>query len=169
MTKYEARVKTKFGEIVFNYDTLDELKSNVESLDVNAVSDIMSKKFESVVEKAVREPKPGFEEVYRFTDSGLVELIRSPDNKAEVVAVVMFAYHPEPAEIEQIALSTGIKDVASRYLTHSQYKKFWTKVQKDKYGLTADGLEWVTKKIAPGLTTVGKEEESSSSNPPADK
>jgi len=159
MTKYEARVKTDFGEIVVNFDSIEDLKTNIDSLDVGAVSDVVSKKFEAILQKEVRQPKPGFESIYRFTPSGMVEPIILPDSKAEKVAFVLFAYHPEGATSEQISLPTGIKDVASLYLAHASYKKFWTKVQEGKYGLTSEGFDWVNKKIVQKLkATVHKAE-----------
>jgi len=151
MAKYEAKVKTKFGEIVFNFDSVDELKSNIEALDVSAVSNILWKKFESVIAKEVRQPKPGCEGIYRFSPSGLVEPIQIPESKADTVALVLFAYHPEPVSTEQVSLSTGIKDVASSYLTHTSYKKFWSKTQDGKYVLGHEGIEWVLQKIVPKL------------------
>lgn len=150
MAKYKARIETKFGEIVINFDSLDELKSNVEALDVGAVSDILWKKFESVIKKEIRQPKPGFEGIYRFTPLGLVELIMVPNSKADTVAVALFAYHPESASIKQVSLSTGIEDVID-YLTHSSYKKFWSKMQDGGYALTQEGLELVVQKIVPKL------------------
>jgi len=153
LTKYEAKVKTKFGEIVINFDSVEELKTNIEALDTTVVSEMVFKKFESVITKQAREPKPGLENVYRFTPSGLVEIIRVPDSKAETVALVLFAYHPEPALIEQVAFSTGIKDVASAYLTQTAYKKFFSKVQDGRYMLSQEGLDWVSTKIVPKLVT----------------
>ena len=146
MAKYQARVKTKSGDIVVNFDSIEELRSNIDSLDITAVSDLVSEKFEPILQKEARQPKPGFEGVYRFAPSGLVELIRVPDNKAKTVAIVLYAYHPEPASIDQISLSSGIKDVID-YLTHASYKKYWWKVQDGKYLLGQEGLEWVTTKI----------------------
>ncbi|MBS7631873.1 hypothetical protein KEJ47_09975 [Candidatus Bathyarchaeota archaeon] len=109
MAKYMAVVKTKFGEIIINFESIEELKSNIEKLDITAVSDILWKKFEAVIIKEIRQPKPGFEEIYKFTPNGLVELLNIPEAKAETVALVLFAYYPEAATIEQIALSSGIK------------------------------------------------------------
>lgn len=153
MTKYEAIVKTKFGRIVINFDSIEDLKSNIESLDANVVTDLVTKKFEALIQREVRQPKPGFEGIYCFTSSGMVEPIMLPDSKAEKVAFVLFAYHPEGATSEQVALPTGIKDVASTYLTHPSYKKFWTKVQEGRYGLTSEGIDWVNDKIVPKLKT----------------
>jgi hypothetical protein len=154
MAKYEARLRTKFGEIVVNFDTLEELKSNIEALDVNRVSEILWKKFESLVPTETRKPKPSFEKLYSFTSSGLVELAYIPDalTKPELVALVLFAYHPEAASTEQIFLSSGIKNAASDYLTHPSYKKYWWKTQDGKYVLGDEGLKWVSSKILPKLT-----------------
>jgi len=159
MAKYEARLRTKFGEIVFNFDTLEELKSNIEALDVNTVSEILWKKFESLVPTETRKPKPGFEKLYSFTSSGLVELAHIPDTltKPELVAFVLFAYHPQAASTEQIFLSSGIKNAASDYLTHPNYKKFWWKTQEGTYVLGDEGLKWVSSKIVPKFTATTKE------------
>jgi len=135
--------------MVVNFDSVDELKSNIESLDTEIASDILSKKFESILAKEVRLPKPGFEQIYRFTASGIVEPVILPDSKAEKVAFVLFAYHPEPASVEQVAMSSGIREVASDYLTQASYKRFWSKTSEGKYLLSAEGLDWVTQKVIP--------------------
>jgi hypothetical protein len=147
MAKYMAVIKTKIGAIIINFDSLEELKSNIELLDVNTISDILWKKFESIIIKEIRQPKPGFENVYRFTPSGFVEILNTPESKAETVALVLFAYHPEAATIQQIALSSGIQNVASDYLSHKNYRKYWFKTEDGKYVLSQEGLKWVIKKI----------------------
>jgi hypothetical protein len=63
----------------------------------------------------------------------------------------LFAYYPEAATIQQIALSSGIRNVASDYLSHKNYRKYWWKTEDGKYVLSQEGLEWVTKKIIPNL------------------
>jgi hypothetical protein len=153
MAKYEARIKAIFGEIVVSFNSIDELKANVASLDTQAVSEVVLKKFESFIRKEPRQSKLGLEDVYRFTSSGLVEIMRLPPSKAETVALVLFAYHPEPALIEQIVFSTGIRDVASRYLTNTAYKKFFSKVQGGRYMLSQEGFDSVCTKILPKIIT----------------
>jgi hypothetical protein len=61
MAKYEARVRTRFGEIVVNFDNLEELKSNLDALDASTALEIVRKKFEPFVVTETRKPKPGFE------------------------------------------------------------------------------------------------------------
>ena len=156
---YEVRLRTKFGEIVFNFDTLEELKSNIEELDVKTASEILWAKFESLVPTETRKPKPGFEKLYNFTPNGLVELALIPPalTKPELVAFVLFAYHPQAASTEQIFLSSGIRNAASDYLTHPNYKKFWWKTQDGTYVLGDEGLKWFFSKIVPKLTATTKE------------
>jgi hypothetical protein len=151
MAKYMAVIKTKVGAIIINFDSLEELKSSVESLDVDAISDVLWKKFEHIIIKEIRQPKPGYEDIYRFTPEGLVEILSTPESKAQTVALVLFAYHPEAATIQQIVLSSGIRNVASDYLSHKNYRKYWWKTEDGKYVLSQEGLEWVIKKIIPKL------------------
>jgi hypothetical protein len=163
MTKYEARVKTKFGEIVFNFDTVDELQSNVKLLDINAVYGSLLEKFESVAPVETRKPKPGFEGVYSFTPKGLVEPAYFADilSKPEEIAIILFAYHPETASVQQISLSSGIKSVTD-YLTQTGYKKFWWKTQEGTYVISDEGLKWVSSKILPKLKKASASKETSS-------
>lgn len=150
MAKYEARVKTAFGEIGVNFDTLEELKSNLEALDVNTASEIMRKKFETVIVIETRKQKPGLEKHYNFTPSNLVELTYIPDalSKPELIAFVLFAYHPEAASTQSISLSSGIRNVTD-YLSQTSYKKIWWKTQDGHYMLSDDGLKLVSSKILP--------------------
>jgi hypothetical protein len=164
MAKYEARVKTAFGEIVVNFDTLEELKSNLAALDVNTASEIIRKKFETVIAIETRKQKPGLEKHYNFTPSSLVELTHIPEalSKPELIAFVLFAYHPEAASTLSISLSSGIKNVTD-YLSQTTYKKIWWKTQDGHYMLSDDGLKLVSSKILPKLmaTPVASKE-----NPP---
>jgi len=158
MPKYTIQINTKVGWLSINFDTLEELGRALKDLDLEGVDEEISKNIGKLLRIQVRQPKPGFEGVYRFTKSDLVELVWVPDNMAEAVALVMFAYHPEPASTEQIALSSGINNVASLYLTHTNYKKFWSKTKNGKYILSYEGFEWVLKKIIPKIKAISKEE-----------
>lgn len=153
MAKYETKIRTKFGEIVLNFDSIEELKSNIEALDVSTVSEIVWKKFESLVPTETRKPKPDLEKFYSFTSSGFVELAYVPDalTKPELIALILFAYHPEAASTQRISLSSGIKNVTD-YLTQTNYKKYWWKTQDEEYVLGDEGLKWVSSKILPKLT-----------------
>lgn len=150
MAKYQARVRTAFGEIFVNFDELQELKSNLEELDLNSAVEILRKKFESVIATETRKPKHGFEAYYSFTQSNLVELTILPEtlSKPELIAFILFAYHPEATSTQSISFSSGIKNITD-YLTQTAYKKMWWKTQNGEYLLSDDGLKWVSLKILP--------------------
>jgi len=162
MAKYEARIKTKFGKIVVNFDSIDELKSSIEALDVNAVSDIVSKKFESVIVKEPRQPKPGLECVYRFTPEGKVELLRTPPSAPMTIGLLLYAYDPEPVSSDEIFSSTGI--TAGNFVSQTSYKKYFDRTTDARLVLTHLGRLWVETEVVtklPPKTATEKNETSS--------
>jgi len=150
MAKYETRVKTKFGEIVFNFDSLDELKAIAGSLDVNAISDLVSKKFESVIVKEPRQAKPGLEHLYRFTPEGKVELLRTPSSAPMTIGLLLYAYDPEPVSSDEIFSSTGI--IAGNFVSQITYKKYFDRTTDDRLVLTHPGRLWVETEVVTKLT-----------------
>jgi hypothetical protein len=158
MAKFEARIKTRFGEIVFNFDSINELKSNIEALDVNSVSDILWKKFESVIAKEIRQPKPSFEDIYRFSPDGLVELVKVPDSEPATIALVLFAYDPYPVNTEQIARSSGVRN-ASVILGQPRYAQYFDRISVGIYSLSTQGKTWVLEEIVPKLRAKEKSKE----------
>lgn len=156
MAKYEARVKTQFGEIVVSFDSTDDLKKNIDSLDADAVSDIVSKKFEAIIRKEPRQAKPGLEGVYRFTPEGKVELFRRPQSAPMTIGLLLYAYDPEPVTSDVIFSSTGI--VAGNFVSQTGYKKYFDRTKDDRLLLTHPGRIWVETEVVPKLTPkAGKE------------
>ena len=153
MSRYEAIVKTSFGEMVVNFDGLEDLKASLEELDINTASEIVRKKFESVIEIEARKQKNGLERHYNFTRTNLVELTHIPEtlSKPELIGLILFIYHPETASAQSISFSSGIKNVTD-YLTQTAYKKMWWKTQNGQYILSDDGLKWISLKVLPKIT-----------------
>jgi hypothetical protein len=149
MAKYEAKIKTKFGEIVFNFETLDELRTNLESLDVNAIAAEVSTKFGGLILKEPRLPKPGMEGIYRFTPEGKVELLRTAPSAPMAMGLLLYTYDPEPVSSEDILSSAGVK--AADYVHQAAYKKYFDKTSDDKHVLTHPGRQWVESDIIPKL------------------
>jgi hypothetical protein len=148
MTKYEARVKTRFGEIVVSSDSTDDLKKNIESLDVTAVSDAVSKKFESIIVKEPRQAKPGLESLYRFTPEGRVELLKTPSSGPMTIGLLLYASDPEPMSSDEM-LSRGIK--VGNYVSQTEYRKYFDKAPDNRHVLTQSGRQWVETEIIPKL------------------
>lgn len=148
MAKYEARVKTQFGEIVVNFDSTDDLAKNIESLNLDTVSNIVLKKFGSIIVKEPRKPKPGLEGLYRFTPEGKVELLKTPSSVSMTIGFLLYAYDPEPVSSEEI-LSRGIK--VGSFVSQTAYKKYFDKTADDRNVLTHLGRIWVETEIIPKL------------------
>ena len=145
MAKYETRIKTKVGEIVIAFDSVDELKKNIESFDINAVSETLAKKFGSILTREPREAKPGWEEAYRFTPEGKVELLKTPPSAPMTIGLLLYAYDPESTSSDIILSSTGVKAVT--YVSHTDYKKYFDKTTDGKLVLTPPGRMWVETEI----------------------
>ncbi len=145
MGKYEARVQTKFGKIVLNFDSTDELKSKLDELDVESVSEILSKRFGSILVREPRQPKPGWEHAYGFTPEGKVELLKTPPSAPMTIGLLLYAYDPEPTSSDLILSSTGVKAVS--YVSQTDYKKFFDKTSDGKFVLTHPGREWVETEV----------------------
>jgi hypothetical protein len=144
----EAIVRTRFGEIRLTYSTTDELEEALKGLkaQVEAISEAAT----AIVPAELHSPKPGMEMTYRFTPTGLVELLIPTRKQYESVGIVLFAYFPEPVTSRTIELCTGIEDVARKVLSQTVYKDYFRKID-DRYALTWDGFTWVTNTIVPSL------------------
>ena len=142
----EVRIKTDFGEVVIPYNNMNELELGLQDLD--KVIDTVSKKALNIVKT---KSKTGYEDIFGFTQDGLVDLYNAPSYALHRVILVLFAYHPRGATVEQVSKSSGVKQVARNYLTPSSYRKYFTKLSKDEYGLAQEGLSLVTSKIIPEL------------------
>jgi hypothetical protein len=148
MAKYEARVKTNFGEIVVNFDSTDDFEKNIESLNLDAVSNIVLKKFGSIIVKEPRKPKPGLEGLYRFTPEGKVELLKTASSAPMTIGLLLYASDPEPMSSEEL-LFRGIK--AGNYVSQTDYRKYFDKTPDDRHVLTQPGRQWVESEIIPKL------------------
>jgi hypothetical protein len=151
MAKFEAKIRLKKIEIVIPFENEDDLNQKLNDLSTEKIVKTLEDKFGNIISKEIRQPKPGLESVYRFTPDGLVELIRVPSNEPKTVALVLYAYHPESATIEQVSKSSGVKSVSAKYLSHISYRDYFERRSDGTYALSQKGLTWVTTKIIPEL------------------
>lgn len=149
MVKYEARINTAFGEIVFSFETLEELKANIDSLDVDKVSEAVKQKFGAAILKEPRPPKPGMENVYRFTPEGKVELLKTAPSAPMAMGLLLYAYDPEPVSSDEILSAAGVK--AADYVYQAAYKKYFDKTIDGRFVLIHPGRQWVETEIIPKL------------------
>jgi len=149
MAKYKTRVKTKFGEIVVDFDSTDDLKKSIESLDLDVVSDILSAKFQSVIAREPRKTKPGLEGVYTFTPEGRVELLKTPPSAPMTIGLLLYAYDPDPVSSDEIVSSSGVK--TADYIYQIAYKKYFDKTTDGRLVLSHQGRLWVETEVTAKL------------------
>lgn len=143
----EARIVTGFGEIRISYNNIEELRTSLVGLDeqIQLISEVTNK----ISPPTPRTAKVGFENAYRFSTSGSVELTYIPTVSLHSAALAMFAYHPETVTTAELEKVTGISDIVGKVLGQTKNKKFFRKVNSSSYGLSPDGLKLVTEKIKP--------------------
>lgn len=147
----QAIIDTSFGQIRISYDSGDELGAALERItdEVRAIDETAKQ----IVPTRIREPKPGYERIYRFTSDGDLELLRVPPLKKDAVALALYAFHPDYASSEQLKASTSIEKIAQNVISTGDNKRYFKKID-DGYGLTFEGLRLVTETIFPQLTTL---------------
>jgi len=151
MTIYKIIIKTSFGELTVEGETLEELIEAVKQIKAEHVASIENVlKEKGVLVRPPRQIKPTLKSICRFTSSGLVELLKIPDQKVEAIALVLFAYDPEPATLDQITKSSGVYNAVD-FLTKKQYEKYFKRVKEGTYALTQEGKLWVANHILPKL------------------
>ncbi len=147
--KFEYRVSTEAGELIIHFDTLQDFQDSLKSLDIDRIVDAVRERFGMILKTEVREPKPGLEDVYRFTGDGYVELLKVPETKVETIGLVLFAVDPNPALFSTIARSSGVAD-PSVFLSKQTYQKYFTRT-KEGYLLTQEGKTWILNDVLPRL------------------
>jgi len=144
----EARIRTGFGDIRITFQNDDELQAALQSLEEQIT--VIQQVADKVAPRLPRSPKPGYETAYRFTPDGSVELLVTPPNRNEAVALVLHAYSPDLVRVEEIERITGIREVSRRVLTLTQNREHFYRLD-DKWGLTFEGRQMVEERIGATL------------------
>lgn len=147
--KFQLQVNTRVGIFQVSFDSVEELKESLDTIDLKKVLAEASEKFGKLQVIVPRRPKPGFEDIYRFTEEGFVELLVSTGGNINSIGLALFAYEPNPATTQQVSRSSGVNDVAV-YMRQPTYKKYFTKIS-DKYLLSPEGKLWIIEEVIPEL------------------
>ncbi len=149
MSKFEYRIPTKVGELIIYFDTMEEFQARLKDIDMELLIKSTKEELGTSIQLEVRQPKPGFEDVYRLTGDGYVELLKVPSTKIDTIGLVLYAFDPSPGSFNQIARSSGVAD-PSVYLSTKNYQKYFDKT-KDGYLLTQEGKAWILKDVVSKL------------------
>jgi len=141
----ELRIKKGDIEISISFDTPSELEEQLKDYEkiVEVVKNRLDISFES------RRIRKDLEGICDF-DENQVVLIKSPSSKVKKVCLVLYAYGPKGATLEEITLSSGIVNPSRNVLNNTGNKKYFRKLT-NKYALSDKGMSFVTKEILPEL------------------
>ena len=144
----QVRIKRDFGDVIIEYTDLEDLERKLD--EVKKVEELVTSRVAPTSLHAQRQPKPGYEDIYRFLPDGTVELLVFPKKKVHQVALVLFAYGQRiPSSL--IEKCTNIRNVASNVLTTGGNKKYFNRTKDGKYSLSSEALELVTSVVVPRL------------------
>ncbi|SHO43600.1 hypothetical protein NSIN_20114 [Nitrosotalea sinensis] len=143
----ELRIKKGDVELAIHFDTKDQLKERLE--DYEEISKIVEERlgvsFES--KKAIRKDLEG---ICDFENNHIV-LIKSPSSKVKKVCLVLHAYGPSGATLEEITLSSGVTNPSRNVINNTANKKYFRRLVQGRYALSDKGISFVTDEILPEL------------------
>jgi hypothetical protein len=145
----QARIKTTFGEIVIPYSDLDDLTKELEKLP-KAIA-LVQAKTTGLVPTESRKAKPGYDQLYEFDSNGRLRLLKKPSKQVALAALTLWANDPDPMSPADLELVTGISEIMKSVLGQTLNKKYFVRRADGKYGLTPEGFEWVSTKVAPSV------------------
>jgi hypothetical protein len=143
---FELRIRRAFGELSTTFESNQELKEKLPQLN-EAIQTLEAD--DSLVARRSREPKQGYEDIYRFTEDGIVELPVSSGQNIDAIGLALFGYDPNLASPQRIFLSSGVRN-PTVYMRQPSYKKYFTKTP-DGYTLSPEGKRWVIEEIIPKI------------------
>lgn len=84
-------------------------------------------------------------------DDNQVVLVKSPSTKVKKVCLVLHAYGPKGATLNEIALGSGINNPSRKVINNTGNKKYFRKLSRGKYALSDEGISFVIDTILPEL------------------
>jgi hypothetical protein len=141
MSDYEARIKTKFGELTIHFTDKADLENKL-----SQVQDL-----EKVIAEKVREFAPqenvlgGLEDIYTLASDGSIKLLKFPKQKADIIRLVLFL-SSKPLKTGDIKNITGI-DRPSDYMKHEHF----IGNPDGTYSLSSEGRSEVVNKVIQSL------------------
>jgi len=142
MSDYEAKIKTKIGELTVHFTDKADLEKKLSQVS----------EFTSIIEKIVgpiliKEPEkviPGLEDIYTIAADGSIKLLKYPKQKTDLLRLAAFL-SPTPLNRDQLKQITGADNplayIGSDFIANPD----------ETYSLSSDGRAEVANKIIPSL------------------
>jgi hypothetical protein len=143
MSQFEARIKTKFGELIIHFTDKEDLAKKLFQ-----VPEITSTVEQSIGQILIKEPPKvlqGFEDIYAIESDGSIRLLKYPQQKAALLRLALFV-SPVPLTPIQLKKVTGI-DNPGAYMT----TKDFIANPDSTYTLSSDARAEVVSKTIPSL------------------
>jgi hypothetical protein len=143
MPDYEARINTKFGQLVIHFSDKSELDKRLDGIaELVQTLETKSAGFAVIEERSAF----GLEGICSITPDGLPKLLVYPKMDSDKVRLALFASR-EPLSSDEITKVTGVENsTALRFMKFEQVIR-----AGGKYTLSGKGRTFVTMKILPKL------------------
>lgn len=143
----ELRIKKGDVELGIHFDTTEQLKERLTDYEeiVKIVKERLGVSFEP--KKSIRKDLEG---ICDFEGNHVV-FENSPDSPLKKICLVIHAYGPKGATLEEISFGSGVSNPSKKFLTNFSYKKYFRKLERGRYGLSDVGISFVTDEILPEL------------------
>jgi len=139
MTNYEARIRTKFGELVVHFDNKEELDQRLKEVqDLTRYAETQLAEFTTV---EATKPITGFEDIYAVAPEGSIKLLKYPEKKADVIRLLLF-FSSKPLSTDEIRSMVGIDNPAA-YMTADDF----VELPNGMYTISPEGRTVVASKI----------------------
>lgn len=142
MSEYEARIKTKFGELIIHFNDKADLEKKLAEIPdftstiENSLGPILVKEPEKVVAE--------FADLCMVGPDGLIKLLKYPKKDVDILRLALFLSHSSltPAQLKQV---TGIDNPIGHM------GKDFVANPDGTYSINPDARTKVTNKIIPSL------------------
>jgi len=142
MPDYEARIKTKFGEITVHFTDKADLETKL--LQIPELSSTIENSLGPLLIKEPEKVMDEFADLYTIGPDGVVKLLKYPKMDVDGLRLALFLSH-SPLTPAQLRQATGV-DNPIAYM-----KKGFIANSDGRYSISPDARARVTNKIIPSL------------------
>jgi hypothetical protein len=144
MADYEARINTKFGELIVHFNDKLDLEKKLDL--ANELAQLIVSKSSTFAVAPEEKVLPGMEGIYTLTPEGLPKLIVYPDSQSDIVRLALFV-SPMALTVDEIRQVTGVNNPKAMRIFDTDE----VMALGEKWTLSAKGRANVSSTIIPSL------------------